>query len=157
MEVAMSGARVDVTLKDEERQTLERWARRPKSSQALALRCRIVLGAAAGEQSRAIAERLGCTPSTVGKWRGRVARMGLGGPPPDARPGPRDALVDPLDGGRDRPQPDGDQPDLAGLRLKAAADRTLQALRRPAVHRQGPRHRRAVLKPARGGRRALRR
>ena len=31
---------------------LERWARRPKSSQALALRCRIVLAAAAGEQSK---------------------------------------------------------------------------------------------------------
>jgi len=36
----------DVVLTDEERDTLERWARRPKSSQALALRCRIVLACA---------------------------------------------------------------------------------------------------------------
>lgn len=35
-----------VTLTDEERETLERWARRPSSAQALAMRCRIVLVAA---------------------------------------------------------------------------------------------------------------
>ena len=37
-------------LSAEERETLERWARRPKSAQALALRCRIVLAAAEGEK-----------------------------------------------------------------------------------------------------------
>jgi transposase len=94
MEVAMSGARVDVTLEDEERQTLERWARRPKSSQALALRCRIVLAAADGEPSRAIAERLGCTPSTVGKWRGRFARMGPDGLHDEPRPGQPRKITD---------------------------------------------------------------
>jgi hypothetical protein len=36
----------EIVLSDEERQTLERWARQPKSAQALALRCRIVLAAA---------------------------------------------------------------------------------------------------------------
>ena len=66
----MAGARVTVTLTDEERETLERWARRPKSSQALTLRCRIVLAAADGEHSKDIAARLGCSASTVGKWRG---------------------------------------------------------------------------------------
>ncbi|MCY4631507.1 MAG: IS630 family transposase, partial [bacterium] len=39
---------VTVELSAAERETLERWARRPSSSQALALRSRIVLGAAAG-------------------------------------------------------------------------------------------------------------
>ena len=34
---------VEVVLDSEEREILERWARRPKSSQALALRCRIGL------------------------------------------------------------------------------------------------------------------
>src|SRR6185437_10665128 len=63
MEVAMPGARVEVTLTEEEREVLERWARRPKSSQALALRCRIVLAAADGEPSVDIAERLGVNPS----------------------------------------------------------------------------------------------
>jgi transposase len=79
--------RVTVSLTDEERDTLERWARRPKSSQALALRCRIVLAAAAGEQSNDIAARLGCNPSTVGRWRGRFARYGLDGLHDEPRPG----------------------------------------------------------------------
>ena len=83
----MAGARVTVTLTDEERETLERWARRPKSSQALALRCRIVLAAADGEHSKDIAARLGCSASTVGKWRGRFARMGLDGLHDEPRPG----------------------------------------------------------------------
>ncbi len=83
----MAGARVEVTLTEDERATLERWARRPKSSQALALRCRIVLAAADGELSKDIAARLGCTGSTVGKWRGRFARQGLDGLHDEPRPG----------------------------------------------------------------------
>jgi transposase len=66
---------------------LERWARRPKSGQALALRCRIVLAAAGGEQSKEIAARLGCSTDTVGKWRGRFARRGLDGLHDEPRPG----------------------------------------------------------------------
>jgi transposase len=74
-------------LSDEDRQVLERWARRLKSSQALALRCRIVLAAADGEPSGEIAGRLGCSHSTVGKWRGRFARRGLDGLYDEPRPG----------------------------------------------------------------------
>ena len=51
--------RAEVVLSDEERETLERWARRPKSAQALALRCRIVLAAAEGRSSTEIAAELG--------------------------------------------------------------------------------------------------
>ena len=68
-----------VVLSEAERETLERWARRPKSAQALALRCRIVLAAAADETNTAIAARLGCNPSTVGKWRIRFAERRLDG------------------------------------------------------------------------------
>jgi len=87
MEGAMAGARVAVTVSPQEREVLERWARRPESSQALALRCRIVLAAADGEPSNEIAARLGCNASTVGKWRGRFARMGLDGLHDEPRPG----------------------------------------------------------------------
>jgi len=79
--------RVDVVLKDEEREVLERWARRPKSAQALALRCRIVLAAADGEPSKDIAARLGCSSSTVGRWRGRFAEKGFDGLHDEPRPG----------------------------------------------------------------------
>ena len=79
--------RVEVVLSDEEREVLERWARRPKSAQALALRCRIVLAAADGESSIEIAARLGCNASTVGRWRGRFARRGLDGLHDEPRPG----------------------------------------------------------------------
>jgi len=76
-----------ITLSDEERQTLERWARRPKSAQALALRCRIVLGAADAELNKDIAARLGCNPNTVGKWRTRFAERRLDGLLDEPRPG----------------------------------------------------------------------
>jgi transposase len=79
--------RAEVLLSNEEREVLERWARRPTSAQALALRCRIVLAAADGERSTDIAERLGCTRSTVGRWRGRFAERGLDGLHDEPRPG----------------------------------------------------------------------
>jgi transposase len=86
--------RAEVVLNDEEREVLERWARRPKSSQALAMRCRIVLAAAEGEHSRAIAARLGCNESTVGRWRGRFARRGLDGLHDEPRPGKPRSISD---------------------------------------------------------------
>jgi transposase len=79
--------RAEVVLSELEREVLERWARRPKSAQSLALRCRIVLAAAEGQPSREIAARLGCTTSTVGRWRGRFARRGLDGLHDEPRPG----------------------------------------------------------------------
>src|SRR3954451_23923466 len=79
--------RAEVVLRGEERETLERWARRPKSSQALAFRCRIVLAAADGHSSKEIAAELGCNDSKVGKWRGRFARRGFDGLHDEPRPG----------------------------------------------------------------------
>jgi transposase len=76
----------EVALSAEERETLERWARRPKSAQALALRCRIVLAAANGEANGGIAARLGCHPTTVGKWRRRFAERRLDGLHDEPRP-----------------------------------------------------------------------
>ena len=83
-----------IELTEDERQTLERWARRPKSAQALALRCRIVLAAADGELNRDIASRLGCHPTTVGKWRARFAEARLDGLHDEPRPGKPRTLSD---------------------------------------------------------------
>ena len=86
--------RAEIVLEPEEREVLERWARRPKSSQALAFRCRIVLAAADGMSSTEIAAQLGCTGSTVGKWRGRFARRGFDGLHGEARPGKPRSITD---------------------------------------------------------------
>src|SRR5215469_15182305 len=80
------GQRAEVVVTVEEREVLERWARRPSSAQALAFRCRVVLAAAEGRSSSEIAAELGCTRSTVGKWRGRFARRGLDGLHDEPRP-----------------------------------------------------------------------
>ncbi len=78
---------VEIVLDGEERETLQRWARRPKSSQRLALRCRIVLGAADGETNKSIAAVLGCCEATVSKWRNRFAERRLDGLDDEPRPG----------------------------------------------------------------------
>src|SRR5260370_38602338 len=87
-------ARAEVVLTGEEREVLERWARRPKSSQALALRCRIVLAAAEGRSSKQIAAELGCNHNTVGKWRGRFARRGFDGLHDEPRSGKPRSISD---------------------------------------------------------------
>ena len=71
--------KTELVLSDEERETLRRWARRAKSSQALAARSRIVLACADGVDNKAVAERLGCSAVTVGKWRARFVSDRLDG------------------------------------------------------------------------------
>ena len=74
-------------LTDAERDQLTRWARRAKSSQALALRSKIVLACAEGLPSREVAERLGAHEDTVGKWRRRFLAQRLDGLADEDRPG----------------------------------------------------------------------
>jgi transposase len=83
-----------VVLSDDERETLERWARRPKSSQALALRCRIVLACAEGGHNFEVAERLGVASVTVGKWRRRFLAQRLEGLHDEPRPGTPRLITD---------------------------------------------------------------
>jgi len=76
-----------IELSDDERAQLEAWARRRTSAQALALRSRIVLGAAEGLKNIEIAERLGTGRPMVTKWRNRFAEHRLDGLMDDPRPG----------------------------------------------------------------------
>ena len=76
-----------IELTDAERETLGRWARRHTSSQALALRSRIVLACDEGLSNRAIAAREGCHEVTVSKWRRRFVDDRLEGLTDAPRPG----------------------------------------------------------------------
>lgn len=74
-------------LSDEEREQLLRWSRRAKSSQALALRSRIVLGCGEGLDNKSVAARVGCSTNTVSKWRARFLESRLDGLVDEPRPG----------------------------------------------------------------------
>ena len=76
-----------VALSAEERQVLEGWARRRKTSQALALRSRIVLASAEGATNTQVAADLGISRTTVVKWRSRFLRDRLEGLADEPRPG----------------------------------------------------------------------
>ena len=66
-------------LDEAERAELQSLASRRSTAQALALRARIVLACAEGEQSKVVAARLAIDPDTVGKWRRRFAEHRLEG------------------------------------------------------------------------------
>ena len=66
-------------LTDDERRTLDQWARRPTSAQRLALRSRMVLACAEGLTNRAVARRLRVSSNSVCKWRERFRTRRLEG------------------------------------------------------------------------------
>jgi len=63
----------------EDRGVLEGWVRGATTEQRLALRGRIILAAAVGRSSRAIARAEGVRPATVSQWCSRFARQGVTG------------------------------------------------------------------------------
>ena len=77
----------ELTLTDDERAELTSWARRRKTAQALALRSNIVLACAAGKTNTQVAEQLGVSKPTVGKWRSRFLDKRLAGLSDSPRPG----------------------------------------------------------------------
>jgi transposase len=84
----------ELALTDDERATLQRWARRAKSSQALALRCRIVLACAEGVSNAEVVKRLGVSRPTVTKWRSRFVARRLEGLADEPRPGAARTITD---------------------------------------------------------------
>jgi DNA-binding CsgD family transcriptional regulator len=84
----------ELVLTEQERETLQRWARRLKSSQALAQRCRIVLGCAAGKSNKEVATEVGVWSQTVCKWRQRFVESRLEGLADEPRPGAPRTITD---------------------------------------------------------------
>lgn len=80
-----------ITLTDEERVTLTKWARGRSTPARLVQRAKIVLAAAEGRANRTIANELGCTRRTVGTWRTRFLNERLSGIKHDAPRGGRTA------------------------------------------------------------------
>jgi transposase len=82
-----------ITLTDEERVTLMKWARGRSTPTRLVLRAKIVLAAAEGLENQKIAADHGCTRRTVSTWRNRFASDRLAGIEHDAPRGGRTPSV----------------------------------------------------------------
>ena len=91
----MGRPKAELTLTDAERAELTRAVRAATSSQAYALRCRIILASAGGMSNTAICRELGISMPTVGKWRGRFLASGMAGLADEPRSGrPPSILLD---------------------------------------------------------------
>jgi transposase len=90
----MARPKPELALSEDERQMLTKWASRPKSTQRLALRARIVLACADEASNKAVAARLGVCRATVGTWRNRFAARRLEGLADEPRPGAPRTVAD---------------------------------------------------------------
>ena len=69
---------IAIILNPSDQAQLERWASAHGTPQQVALRCRIILAAAAGQQNKVIAANLNVSRPTVNLWRKRVQALGIG-------------------------------------------------------------------------------
>jgi transposase len=78
-----------IMLTEQDRTTLNRWARGRSTPARLVVRAKIVLAAADGTPNNLIADQLELNRQLVGKWRARFAQQGLAGIEKDAPRGGR--------------------------------------------------------------------
>src|SRR5216683_6105604 len=78
MIAVMPNTGLAIELQPAERIQLEQWESAHGTPQQVALRCRIILKAEAGQQNVAIAAGLGVSRPTVQLWRKRVHQQGIG-------------------------------------------------------------------------------
>jgi transposase len=90
----MARPKPELILSDDEHAKLATWAGRPKSTQRLALRARIVLACAGEPSNKVVATRLGVCAATVGTWRKRFLARRLDGLVDDPRPGTPRTVTD---------------------------------------------------------------
>ena len=86
--------KAELVLTDIERETLQRWARRPKSPMSLAQRSRIVLACGQGLTNQAVAAKVEVNQATVSKWRRRFLQRRLDGLVDEPRPGAPRKITD---------------------------------------------------------------
>jgi transposase len=86
--------KASLCLSDDERQKLETWASRPKSTRRLATRARIIPACAEGLDNHQVATRLRIHRATVGKWRSRFLEDRLDGLADEPRPGAPRTITD---------------------------------------------------------------
>jgi transposase len=103
-----------LTVEPGDREKLELLARRPKTAQRAAIRAKIVLRASEGLANQDIAQKLGITGATVGKWRARFLAKGMEGLTDEPRPGTPRKITD--------------------AKVEEAVTRTLESLPRAATH-----------------------
>jgi transposase len=75
----MSRTHAPLVIPELQREQLERWVAAHGTPQQVALRCRIVLGAASGQTDVVLTDTLGVSRPTVALWRGRFAQTGPAG------------------------------------------------------------------------------
>jgi transposase len=74
----MRKSSIAITLNPSDQAQLERWASAHGTPQQVALRCRIILAAIAGQQNKVMAANLNVSRPTVNLWRKRVQALGIG-------------------------------------------------------------------------------
>ena len=91
--IMMGRPKALLELTSEEKEQLERWVRRRKSAQGLALRSQIVLSCATGLTNKEVAAQLGISMPTVGKWRSRFIDSRLDGLVDEPRSGRKPTIT----------------------------------------------------------------